>query len=242
VKAMPNAGFVMGTHGASQPEYHQYSIPHMTNEGAQLEPAPSPAALLGESSMKYVSARQASHDSYYTKSKCQMDVNIELARLGAWVQYSSKINTCNAAAHQYMAGKIQGAIARLPPPLRLLGDWLYAPEGFSPAGAENALWKVLAVLCEIEEDSDEWYLARCALHRYRELAWSRPEAASQFRTPQQIKRWLLDQHGIELYTRRWGRDYGRDRLLDQISKLDSKALGPVGEVVYDTEKESVAVC
>ncbi len=185
--------------------------------------------------MKYISARQVWHDCYHTRSKSQMDVNIELAQLGASIQHGSKINTANAAAHQYEAGKIQAVIARLPPPLRLLGDWLYAPEGFSPAGAENALWKMVAVLCDIDdEESDEWYLARCALHRYRELAWSRPESGSQFRTPQQIKRWVWEQHGVELYTRRWSKDYGRiwDKLLDQISKLDRKALVPVSELVY----------
>lgn len=194
--------------------------------------------------MKYISARQAWHDSYYTKSKCQMDVNIELAKLGAWVQHSSKLNTSDAAAHQYMAGKVQAAIARLPPPLRLLGDWLYAPEGFSPDGAENAIWMMVTVLCEIEEGSEEWYLARCALHRYRELAWSRPEAASQFRTPEQIKQWVWNWHGVELNTRRWSRDYGRvwDRLLNELNRLDGKALGPISTIVHSThgDKSEVA--
>jgi len=125
----------------------------------------------------------------------------------------------------------------------MLGDWLYAPEGFSPEGAKNAIWKMVAVLCEIDdEDSDEWDLTRCALHRYRELAWSRPDSASEFRTPRQIKRWLEDEHGIEINTRRWSRDYGRfwDKVLRQINDLDGEALGPVGEVVYDEGQDAAA--
>lgn len=194
--------------------------------------------------MKYISARQVWHDCYYSASKSQMDVNIELAKLGASIQHGSKINTANAAAHQYQAGKIQAVIARLPPPLRLLGDWLYAPEGFSPAEAENALWKMVAVLCEIDdEESDEWYLARCALHRYRELAWSRPEAGSAFRTPQQIKAWLFEWHGVEVDVRYWGRSSSRvwDRVLRKLNDLDRKALVPLSELIYSNQEEKTEV-
>lgn len=192
--------------------------------------------------MKLNSARQAWHDCYYSTSKCQMDVNIELARLGAYVQHSSKLNTCNAAAHQVQAGLIQSAIARLPPPLQMLGHWLYAPNGFIPAGAENIVWKTLAILCGLgvnDEDSDHWYLARCSMHRYRELAWQRPDEVSEFRSPRQIKKWLWEQHGIDIETRRWGRDYGRfwDRALRQLDELDKKALVPIQAVISEANDD-----
>ena len=75
--------------------------------------------------MKLKSARQAWHDCYYNTSKCQMDVVIEQLEVGAQVQHSSKLNTCNAAAHQVQAGLIQSAISSLAPPLQRLGHWLY---------------------------------------------------------------------------------------------------------------------
>ena len=145
--------------------------------------------------MKLISARQAWHDAFYVESKCRMDGVVEQAELGARVQHTSKINTCNVAAHQAQAGLIQSAIATLPPPLQTLGHWLYAPEDFIPEGAENAIWKMIAVLCGVDdEDSEEWYLVRCSLHRYRELAWQRPEGVCMLNTPRKVKTWLWEWH------------------------------------------------
>lgn len=166
---------------------------------------------------------------------------IDQLQLGARVQYSSRLNTADRAMHQYMAGKIQAAIAELPAHLQLLGHWLYAPEGIAPEGAENALWTMVAVLSGIDdEESHEWYLARCALHRYKELALGRPEEQAKLRTPQQIKNWVLDWYDVEINSRRWGRLYRIywERVLSEVSKLDARALEVVGEQVY-SEKNQV---
>lgn len=184
--------------------------------------------------MKLISARQAWHDCYYSGGQSKAEAFEEQCKLGTYVQQTSKINTCMVAAHQAQAGLIQSAICSLSPPLQTLGHWLYAPESFVPQGAENAIWKMIAVFCGIDdEESEEWYLIRCALHRYRELAWQRPAEACTLNTPRKIKIWLADWHGIEIDTRRWARNQSRvwDKALKLLDGLDKKLLAPVTEAL-----------
>lgn len=195
--------------------------------------------------MKLISARQAWHDCFYSTSRCTMDRVVEQAKIGAWIQNSTKLNTCNAAAHQVQAGLVQSAITTLPAPLQKLGHWLYAPESFIPADAEYVIWKSLAILVGLDlddEDSEQWYLIRAAMRRYRELVWQRPDVISEFRSPRQIKHWLWEWHGVEIQTRRWAREYGRywDRVLHQIDVLDEKALGQVAVLVARVKSEEQA--
>lgn len=180
--------------------------------------------------MRYTSARAAWHDCFYSGGQSKAEAFEEQCKLGTYVQQTSKINTCMVVVHQAQAGLIQSAITTLPPPLQMLGHWLYAPEDFIPSGAENAIWKMIAVLCGIDdEDSDEWYLIRCSMHRYRELAWQRPQAACALRSPKQIKEWLFLYHNVEIDTRRWARKQSRiwDRSIKKIDELDKKLLTPV---------------
>lgn len=192
--------------------------------------------------MKLKSARQAWHDCYYNTSKCQMDVVIEQLAVGAQVQHSSKLNTCNAAAHQVQAGLIQSAISTLAPPLQRLGHWLYAPEGFVPGDSERIVHKTVAILLGLElndESSDQWHLIHAAMYRYRELASQRPIELSQFKTPRKIAYWLWEEKSYVLETRRWSRDHAMfwDKALSQLDQMDKKALAPVTEVLIEANED-----
>lgn len=192
--------------------------------------------------MKLISARQAWHDCFYAGGQSKAEMFEEQCKLGTYIQQTSKINTCMVAVHQAQAGLVQSAISTLPPPLQMLGHWLYAPESFIPPGAENAIWKMIAVLSGVDdEESEEWYLIRCSLHRYRELAWQRPNEACVLNTPRKIKNWLEDWHGIEMDTRRWARNQGRvwDKAIKQLDDLDKRLLAPITEVLV-MAKDDVA--
>ncbi|WP_299202545.1 hypothetical protein [uncultured Amphritea sp.] len=136
------------------------------------------------------------------------------------------------AAHQVMAGHIQRAISKLPPPLQMLGHWLYAPDGVFPDSNENAIWQMVALLSDITDpECDEWYLARCALHCYKQNVWGRDSELNKARA---IGEWLYEQHGVDINSRRFSVKYGIawDRIRGVIDDLDKRALMPVARVVW----------
>ncbi|WP_271270505.1 hypothetical protein [Aliamphritea hakodatensis] len=211
--------------------------------------------------MKLISARQAWHDCYLDSQVSPLERYIETARLCAQVQYSSKLNTANKAAHQAQAGLIQSAIGTLPVPLQALGHWLYAPQGVfgtekvsgewvdGADGApeykvlkdhghiENAVWQMIAVKLGIEDQhSDEWYLVRCSMHAYRELAWGRD---ALLKRPKYIAQWLEEQHGIDIDTRNFYRGLGKvqTEVLMLLDDLDKKALEPVAKLIAEMTSE-----
>lgn len=179
-------------------------------------------------------ARQAWHDALYSASSGPMNRIVEQARLGTLVQQSKILNSSDNAIHQVQSGLVQAAVATLPKALQNLGHWLYAPDGFVKGGVEYSLWQMLAEQGGIKDSSsDEWFLVHCALHRYREIVWQRPEALSRCRTPRQIRQWIETLHDVEIASRRWARKYAAtwERLLNQLDELDQELLAPVAEVV-----------
>ncbi|MGB0662799.1 MAG: hypothetical protein ACPGMR_03310 [Pontibacterium sp.] len=158
----------------------------------------------------------------------------EHCELGARVQYSSKLNTNHVVANNIQSGIILSAIDRLTPPLRLWGNWLYAPEDFVSDTDEEALWKMFAVLVGVDdEESELWYLTHAAMRCYQERARSRPKGVCVYQKPAQIRDWLFEYHGVNIESRRWKRRYGVfwDKLLSIMDDLDRRALSPVASAL-----------
>ncbi|MBF2998638.1 hypothetical protein HKT22_37820, partial [Pseudomonas aeruginosa] len=63
--------------------------------------------------MKLNSARQAWHDSMYSRWDSQASVVEQLGILGRMVQTTERNRSTDIAVHQALAGRVQGAIATL---------------------------------------------------------------------------------------------------------------------------------
>lgn len=77
--------------------------------------------------MRFVTARQAWHDAFYTPADSVMAHAAQMARLGTAVQTSERSRSDAAAWHQAQAGLVQCAIAGLPRRLQAFGNTLYSP-------------------------------------------------------------------------------------------------------------------
>lgn len=197
--------------------------------------------------MRLISARLAWHDAFYTPWDSVTSHSIELAKLGQWVQTSSRGNGLGRIAHQALAGKVQHAIASLPVALQLWGHHLYAP--VIDSRTSNA-WEEAAVdLLEsqfnayLRERGQQLatvkravlgYVARGVLYRYRVMVQGGMGAnPDPLPSPREFRAWLADWHGVQLDRRNWSREWGWvvQEMFRACDRLDAKALWTVAGVL-----------
>ena len=196
--------------------------------------------------MKFKTARQAWHDSMASVAPSPIARAAEIARLGADVQMTRAFNSTDRAAHMAQAGKVLVAIGTLPQECQDVGNWLYAPlstveQDELSESVHNAIW-VKSGLCQDTpkryKDCTYW-MTRAVMRDYQDLVLGR---RMRLQTPQAIRGWLADWHGIDIDTRYWSRTYRLSwrRLWCALDDLDAQALAPVAAVVRrEIEAETV---
>ncbi|MCE0931648.1 hypothetical protein [Pseudomonas monteilii] len=156
-------------------------------------------------------------------------------------------------AHMAMAGKVQNAIASLPQDYQQFGHHLYAPvitTEVSNNWEEVALAKLAGhVHLDLERRGEkrtcrpysrEWWVARGVLVRYRHMVQGGMGANPDPMAAQWVFRaWLADNHGVELDSRNWARQWGWlvQLMFDQAGIIDGMCLRPVGRVLSE-EREA----
>lgn len=208
--------------------------------------------------MRLGSARLAWHDAYYTPWDSVMHHGLEGAKLAKRGYVANETrperweNTAKCA-HMAMAGKVQNAIASLPQDYQQFGHHLYAPvitTEVSNNWEEVALAKLAGhVHLELERRGEkrtcrpysrEWWVARGVLVRYRHMVQGGMGANPDPMAAQWVFReWLADNHGVELDSRNWARQWGWlvQLMFDQAGIIDGMCLRPVGRVLSE-EREA----
>ena len=189
--------------------------------------------------MIFRSTRQAWHDASYVSSSSPVARAAEIARLGADIQNTAWHNSNNRAAHIAQAGKVLQAIDSLPAQLQQVGNWLYAP-----LTTEQSNWIVEDVqeLIFIKsgcKGEDPYWMTRAVMRDYQDLVLDR---RMRLQTPQAIRQWLADWHGVEIDTRYWTRRWKPVwlKLWHTLDELDAQALAPVAKVVAAVKEAEAA--
>ncbi|WP_136474531.1 hypothetical protein [Pseudomonas sp. DG56-2] len=208
--------------------------------------------------MKLGSARLAWHDCYYTPWDSVMHHGLEGAKLGKRGYVANETRperweNIGKCAHMALAGRVQNAIASLPMDYQQFGHHLYAPvitTEVSNNWEEVALAKLAGhVHLELERRGEkrtcrpysrEWWVARGVLVRYRHMVQGGMGANPDPMAAQWVFReWLADNHGLELDSRNWSRQWGWlvQLMFDQAGIIDGICLSPVGRVLSE-EREA----
>ena len=191
--------------------------------------------------MKLKTARQAWHDAQHTSSSSPIARAAEIARLGADIQNTAWHNSLNRAAHIAQAGKVLQAISSLPASLQKLGNWLYGPLSTEESNMiVEDVQELVFINSGVDRSSDELYwLTRAVMRDYQDLVLERP---MRLQTPQAIRGWLADTHGVNLDTRHWSREWKPvwQRLWNALDDLDAQALAPVAKVVAAVKEAEAA--
>lgn len=198
------------------------------------------------------------HDCLYTPWDSVMHLGLEMARLGkrGYVPNESPSGydgSMSRLVHQAIAGKVQSAIASLPPEYQAFGHHLYAPvvsveqsNAWEEAALHLLAGHVGLVLERRNEKrrcipySREYFIARGVLVRYRHMVQggmgANPDPMSD---PWVFRGWLADQHGIDLDSRNWTRNWGWliQVMFDVAGDIDGFVLGPVGRAI-GSEREA----
>ena len=189
--------------------------------------------------MRIISARQAWHDCFYQPWDSVMSVAADWAKLGASVQTTAKAVTANHAAHQALAGRVQAAIATLPPCLQAFGHHMYSPIA-TDADREVAEDAVFALSMQgqprmtARKHERAECVAKGVLLRYRTMnQGGMGQNLDPLDKPEAFRKWLLDVYGIELASTAWEREWGGfvEACFDACNKLDRASLAPVSRVV-----------
>lgn len=204
--------------------------------------------------MKLISARQAWHDAYYTPWDSVMHHGLEGAKLAkrgyvANETRPERAESTRKCAHMALAGRVQHAISSLPLHYQKFGHHLYAPvvtTEVSNNWEEVALAKLAGhVHLVLKESGDkrtcrpysrEWWVARGVLVRYRHMVQGGMGANPDPMATQWVFReWLADNHGVELDSRNWARQWGWlvQLMFDQAGIIDGMCLRSVGRVLRE---------
>ncbi|MCO7513732.1 hypothetical protein NJF44_01240 [Pseudomonas guariconensis] len=208
--------------------------------------------------MKLFSARLAWHEAFYTPWDSVMHHGLEVAQLGKRGYVANETRperweNLGKVAHMALAGRVQDAIASLPPLHQQFGHHLYAPVVDVPTSNnwEESAIAVLASAVELELErrgqkrscdfgTREWWVARGVLVRYKHMVQggmgANPDPMSD---PWVFRGWLADHHGVELDSRNWARQWGWlvRMMFDQAGDIDRLCLRPVGRVLSE-EREA----
>ncbi|MCO7563553.1 hypothetical protein NJI34_00230 [Pseudomonas sp. S 311-6] len=208
--------------------------------------------------MKLFSARLAWHEAFYTPWDSVMHHGLEVAQLGKRGYVANETRperweNLGKVAHMALAGRVQDAIASLPPLHQQFGHHLYAPVVDVPTSNnwEESAIAVLASATELELErrgqkrscdfgTREWWVARGVLVRYKHMVQggmgANPDPMSD---PWVFRGWLADTHGVELDSRNWARQWGWlvRMMFDQAGDIDRLCLLPVGRVLSE-EREA----
>lgn len=208
--------------------------------------------------MKLGSARIAWHDCYYTPWDSVMHHGLEVAKLAKRGYVASETRperweNTGKCAHMALAGRVQHAIASLPLDYQQFGHHLYAPvitTEVSNNWEEVALAKLAGhVHLDLKRRGEkrtcrpysrEWWVARGVLVRYRHMVQGGMGANPDPMAAQWVFReWLADNHGVELDSRNWSRQWGWlvQLMFDQAGIIDGMCLRPVGRVLSE-EREA----
>lgn len=198
--------------------------------------------------MRLITARQCWHDCYFVGGDSPLARATEIAKiakLGTHIQTTAYHDSNSRAMHVATAGKVQNAIATLPPELQNLGHWLYAPltqdqQDDLAEQVQALIWVRSGLAAELSAKKREqaFWLVRAVMRDYQDLVLSRKQ---RLQTPQAIRGWLLDWHGVDIRTGKknwWPRDV-RPWHLQQwhiLSDLDGAALAPVAAVVAEFDE------
>lgn len=183
--------------------------------------------------MKLISARQAWHDCYCSTGISLTSGAIDTARLGTVVQKTERANTTGAVAHHLLAGKVQAAIGTLPPALRGLGNYLYAPEPKLSDYhlAHSAVWfEAEGYLSDRREAKRvrSYFMVVAAIRSHQAGVLSgRTWGAAQ------ICRFMAESYDLPLVERNFERDWSAvwSLLASAVDRLDAQALAPVAAVI-----------
>lgn len=187
--------------------------------------------------MRLITARQAWHDCYYTGGDSPIARLAEEAALGAHIQNTAFHNSNNRACHIAQAGKVQSAIHSLPAELQIVGHWLYAPLTTEQSNTlaedlQEIVWQKSGLLLTGKTKKRAYWLIRAAMSDYQDLVLGR---RVRLNTPQNIRAWLLDCHGVDLRTAKdwWQREakHNWTRFWHTLDDLDAAAIAPVAAVV-----------
>ena len=194
--------------------------------------------------MRLITARQAWHDCYYTGVDSPIARLAEAALLGAHIQNTAYHNSDNRAGHIVEAGKIQLAIDSLPNHLQIIGHWLYAPLTTQQASTlaeevQEIVWQKSGLLLTGKTKERTYWLIRAAMSDYQDLALGR---RARLNTPQNIRTWLLDWHGVDPRTNKdwWQREAKHNwvKFWHTLDDLDAAALAPLSAIIA-AQKEAV---
>lgn len=208
--------------------------------------------------MRLTSARMAWHDAFYTPWDSVTGHGLEMVKLGKRGYVANETRperweNTGKCAHMALAGRVQHAIAGLPQAYQQFGHHLYAPvitTEVSNNWEEIALVKLAGhvhlALGERGEKrgcrlySREYWVARGVLVRYRHMVQggmgANPDPMSE---PWVFRGWLADNHGVELDSRNWARQWGWlvQLMFDHAGEIDRLCLRPVGRVLGE-EREA----
>lgn len=189
--------------------------------------------------MRLNSARQAWHDAHYQPWDSVMAHAMELAKLGNAVQKTERNGATARAAHQAIAGRVQGAIHSLPGYVAAFGHHLYNPlatndqrETAEAAVAVYAYDRHGRMTAKKAERAK--YVAAGVLHRYRRMNQGGQGAMpDHLVAPEAFRAWLDDEYGVRLASESWDREWGGFIRLcfDVCNDIDRRALGPVAAVI-----------
>lgn len=192
--------------------------------------------------MKYITARQAWHDAYYSGKENTM---IEFLKLGKAVQKTIKSNSNSSAIHAWLAGRVQNAISTLIYPLQCFGHYLYKP--YSNGLLDNMEYsEVLETSHEaikigllLKHTGEQWTDAKfnrvnciiyACMEEYKKLVLSKKK---KFNSYNQTCQWIYGEFGIKIDHTNWHRDWLKiyEEIMDICNEFDKKALIPVTEVI-----------
>lgn len=208
--------------------------------------------------MRLGSARLAWHDAFYTPWDSVMHHGLEGAKLAKRGYVANETRperweNLGKCEHMALAGRVQNAIASLPPSQQVFGHHLYAPvitTETSNNWEEVALMVLAAYVDKALRDrgekrrclefTREWWVARGVLVRYRHMVQGGMGAnPDPMADPWVFRGWLADHHGLDLDSRNWARNWGWmvQMMFDQAGAIDRACLAPIGRVLGE-EREA----
>lgn len=189
--------------------------------------------------MKLNSARIAWHDCMYCRWDSQASVVEQLGILGRMVQTTERNRSTDMAIHQALAGRVQGAIATLPPRLQAFGHHMYGP-GTSDELREEAESLVFDVAYNRGEKmyakkfEKARYVAAGVLERYRRMHQGGQSAMPDpIPNPEAFRAFLLARYEVTIDSRNWAREWEPfvEACFLACDDLDKEALVPVSTML-----------